>query len=142
MSIEWPDNNECAPFEKIADPIVQALADAIGNGMVSTVGVKRRAAWGSAFGFRASTSLIHSIDYNGYNVGQSERATCSEPHDRLTVKNLRREWSDQGRTPVEVLVSLAIQLGIEQGRRIAARDDDKSGPAFKLKLIKTLLDSD
>ena len=140
MSIEWPDNNECAPFEKIAEPIVEALADAIGNGMVSTVGVKRRAAWGSAFGFRSSTSLIHTIDYNGYNIGKSERATCTQPHDLLTVKNLRREWSDQGRTPAEILVTLAVQLGIEQGRRIAAREAEATGPAFKLKLIKSLLD--
>jgi hypothetical protein len=37
-------------------------------------------------------------------------------------------------------VALAVQLGIEQGRRIAAQEAEKTGPAFKLKLIKSLLD--
>ena len=138
---EWPEDNEPAAFEQISGPIVRALADLIGNKMVQVAKVKRRTSNGlSGYKFGAATSAIKTIDYDGYNIGRSEQATCGNAADQLEETQLQWQWTDQGRTPVEVIVTLAIQLGIEQGRRIAAREAERSGPAFKLKLIKSLLD--
>jgi hypothetical protein len=132
----WPENGGVASFTDLCEPIVQALADAVGRCMVRTEKVKRR----NGYGFRSSTSGIDAIEYHGYDIGEREKVGCSSPDVRLSKKQLQYDWSEQGRTPVDVLVALAVQLGIEQGRRIAAQEAEKTGPAFKLKLIKSLLD--
>jgi hypothetical protein len=129
---QWPKDNKPVAFEELCDPLVQALADIVGNGLVRTVKVKRK----GGYGFRSNTSDLATIEYAGYDIGSDDKATCSSPDYRLSGENLRHEWADQGRTPAEVIVGLAIQLGIEQGRRI---ERQRGHDAETLKLIRLLL---
>lgn len=133
---QWPEGNETVPFDDLAGPIVQALADAVGNGMVWCVGTKRHASEGRAYGFASGTSSIKSIDYAGYDIPDNLKHVCQPPDKRLSREGLRFDWEDQGRNPVEVIVGLAIQLGIEQGRRIE-RQQGTDGQT--LDLIRRLL---
>jgi len=136
--IEWPkDRNEIASFEDLTAPIVRALAIAIGRRMVHIVGDGPN---GSKFDCGNCSAAMTDIDYDGYNIGEDALACCHDPETRLKADNLRYEFEGQGRNPVDVIVSLAIQVGIEQGRRIERRDAERGGDAFTLKMIRILLD--
>ncbi len=63
------------------------------------------------------------IPWTGPPLGKRERATCLTPIERLKHKNLEYELEDQGRDKLDALIALAIQLGIEQGRR-CLRDEE------------------
>ena len=130
--IKWPDGNKTADFDAITGPIVQALADAIGNKMVWTEPVKRR----GGYAFSSGTSSIKGIDYNGLDILDNLKHVCQSPDKRLSREGLQFDWEDQGRHPVEVIVGLAVQLGIEQGRRIERAE---GGDSRTLDLIRSLL---
>lgn len=99
--ISWPENDEPADFSQIADPIVKAIKFAYK--------IKRK-------------NENKDIPWHGLNIGKSERATCPGPFDGLSMENLKWSLEDQGREAIEELVGLAVQLGIEQGRRIEKCD--------------------
>jgi hypothetical protein len=40
--------------------------------------------------------------------------------ERVSAEQLRYDDEEQGRDPLEVIIGIAIQLGIEQGRRVEA----------------------
>lgn len=63
------------------------------------------------------------VDWDGPNLGYPELAVSSEPKERLSAKELQWIENDQGRSALEEVVILAIQLGIEQGRRLSAVSD-------------------
>lgn len=94
---EWPENDEPAGFEEISEPILKAIR----------------------FAYRlVRRNKTKDIPWNGLDLGQNEKATCSRPMNRLTVDGLAFSLEDQGRDALEEIVSLAIQTGIEQGRRM------------------------
>jgi hypothetical protein len=132
---QWPKDGKPVLFSDIADPLVQAMADAVGNGMVRAVPVKRR----GGYAFRSNTSDLASIDYHGYDIGEDDKATCNSPEYRLSGEGLRFDWTDQGRTPAEVIIGLAVQLGIEQGRRI---ERERSEAGQTLDLIRRLISAE
>ncbi len=57
------------------------------------------------------------IPWSGPPLGKRERATCLPPIERLQNENLQWDLEDQGRDKLDALICLAIQIGIEQGRR-------------------------
>ena len=64
------------------------------------------------------------IPWSGPQLGKHERATCLTPIEKLKNENLQYELEDQGRDKLDALISLAIQIGIEQGRR-CLRSEEK-----------------
>jgi hypothetical protein len=64
----------------------------------------------------------HSVDipYRGYMIGKNDIATCFGPVERLSYENINR---DNGRDALDEILLIAFQLGIEQGRRNAYRED-------------------
>jgi len=94
---QWPENDEPAEFGEIAKPILKAIRFAYR--------IRRR-------------NKDKDIPWIGLDLGQDEKVTCIRPMDLLTVDGLAFSLEDQGRNTLEEIVSLAIQLGIEQGRRI------------------------
>lgn len=46
------------------------------------------------------------------------------PYDiRLTAENLRKEAVEQGKDPLDILVNITLELGMEQGRRMSVHQD-------------------
>ncbi len=100
----WPSANKPASFDDITQPICDAIRFAYGN--------KRQ---------------NHDIDipWRGLDIGKREKAIDLSPTERLTKENMAYRHDDQGETALETLIGLAVQLGIEQGRRLG-REDTKS----------------
>lgn len=69
-----------------------------------------------------------NIPYKGYDIGYSEQATCCSPNEKFTVKNMKYSLEDQGRDALDEIITVAVQLGIEQGRRVF-----KSSTEYQLK---------
>ncbi len=64
------------------------------------------------------------IPWTGPPLGKKERATCLTPIERLKNENLKWDLEDQGRDKLDNLIALAIQLGIEQGRRCLRSEEE------------------
>jgi hypothetical protein len=63
-----------------------------------------------------------SIPWTGYDVGEDTKVGCFSPHEALAKNNLAFQEEDQGRDALDALIQIAIQLGIEQGRRLERAD--------------------
>lgn len=97
---EWPKNNEPARFSDICDSVCKAIR----------------------FAYRMQRQNRQAdVPWEGMNIGESERGGCLQPHEALSASTLRWQLDDQGREALDVIVALAVQLGIEQGRRLAQR---------------------
>ena len=97
---EWPDDGSPARFEKIVVPVARILRQIL---------TKRR---------RVIPQRNLKIKYSGLRLGKSERATCLDVDELLRPEQLCEIYENQGRDVVETIVGLAVQLGIEQGRRL------------------------
>jgi hypothetical protein len=68
----------------------------------------------------------NDISWDGPNIGDRELATSLEPRERLSADALWYALDDQGNDALVEIVTLAIQLGIEQGRRMARTQHDEA----------------
>ncbi|KKL09282.1 hypothetical protein LCGC14_2567440 [marine sediment metagenome] len=93
----WPDKHKLVRFCDMAGPVCEGIR----------------------FAYDLSRKNHHcSIPWNGYQIGQQDLACCRDPHEALEIEQLHYDEQEQGRDALEVLVGIAIQLGIEQGRRM------------------------
>jgi len=92
--LDWPDDGSLVDFAKLIEPLV---------------GVMKA-------GYFMRRRPIESLSYKGYNIGQRERATCLAPDDAFKKESLERA-KEQGRDLLDVVLQVAFQLGVEQGRR-------------------------
>ena len=106
MTRKWPHHIEPADFEfDILNPVVKWIIDY----------------------YELHSNEIHDPrnhkdipEWDGLPLGFHDRAVAVEPNDCLAREGLEWSYDDQGRTPLEAIISIAIQLGIEQGRRLHA----------------------
>ena len=93
----WPKNDKPASFEDIVAPLKAAIK----------------------FAYKMSRRNINkNIQYKGFDIGQAQFATCFHANETLSAKHLKFTLEDQGRDALEEILGIAVQLGIEQGRRI------------------------
>lgn len=64
------------------------------------------------------------VPWTGLEIGQRELGGNYGAVERLTAASLRYDEEEQDRDPMRVLLGLAVQLGIEQGRRIFCNEHD------------------
>lgn len=94
----WPQaKNEPLDFDALAGPLMRAVQ--------FCYNLERR-------------NHNKSVPWKGPNIGSNELACCLPAKEKLSAKNLAYSEEDQGRDPLQEIIGLAIQLGIEQGRRI------------------------
>lgn len=98
---EWPNHNKMAIFADIADPVVKALKVAM---------KKNRAVYKDG------------IMWTGLKQGKLTEVTTLSPPATLHAKNLSYSKSDQGRDVFTEIVAIAVQLGMEQGRRTVIKE--------------------
>ena len=113
---EWPGGergDKPADFSDIADPLCEAFRFAY---------------------VLSRQNADQDIPYDGLDIGWRERACCFSAAEQLTVEKIGFSEDDQGRDALKVLVGLAIQLGIEQGRRITM-----SGPVVNSLKMQVLV---
>ncbi len=117
---DWPENNEQANFEDIADPVVKALKVAIKKG---------------------NAVYKDGINWTGFKQGKLTRASVFPPTVALHAKNLTYSKKEQGRDVITEIVSIAVQLGIEQGRRMVVEDLERYKFLFKSEPGKEIIES-
>ena len=97
----WPvDSQETVSFEALTAPLERAVQH--------YYHLKRK-------------NADRDVDYRGYNVGGSMLAGSPPPDERLTVGGLEHD-RERGRSPADVIIGIAVQLGIEQGERLVQKD--------------------
>ena len=92
----WPDTAVPVNFEALVEPLARWLRSYIG-GRVEI--------------------------YDGLPLGDQESAGALQPIDALTPASIDYALTHQGRDVYDTIIGLAIQLGIEQGRRLRTRED-------------------
>ena len=96
--MEWPkDRREPVDFDDLARPVVDAIK--------SAYDLKRK-------------NRGRDIPWTGPPVGKSEAATCCDHAELLSAEGMGWQEDDQGFEAIEVIVAIALRLGIEQGRRV------------------------
>lgn len=99
IDVRWPKSpSECAAFEQLTEPILKALR--------------------FAYTLKRKNENVR-IPWTGLGIGPDCAATCLCPEDALSKDSLAWALDEHGRDALEVIVQLAVQLGIEQGRRLA-----------------------
>ena len=94
---DWPDNGKPADFGELAESVYPAIT----------------------FAYRLERiNEGQAIPWKGHTIGKEDLATCFAPDEQLSAENLRYDEEDQGRDALQVLIGIAMQLGIEQGRRM------------------------
>lgn len=107
----WPHDNKPADFEELSAPIVDSIRSA----------------------YHLVRSNVQDIPYEG--LEHNELNFCHGIANSLT-RDMLEYNEEQGRDALTVLVNCAIQLGIEQGRRIVTEKNP-----MKLLILQSLLHS-
>jgi len=109
---DWPANNALVDFSALVGPLAEWL--------------------------RAWHDGKTPAPYDGFNIGQRE-LVCAPPADEALAQLLTGEGlayhRGQGRDVLGVVIGLAVQLGIEQGRRLLY-DDQQVGICMLNDIIK------
>lgn len=96
MSKQWPKSGTL-PFDDLSDAVLKAINEL----------------------YTLKRKTPKDIKWTGPPLEESIlTSVCIQPENVLTIDMLEYEENDQGRKPIEVLIGIAIQLGIEQGIRI------------------------
>ena len=95
--VPWPADDKPHDFEDLCDPVIRAIR----------------------FAYKLERkNKGKNVPWNGPSFGIDCAASCLPPHEALRASRLKYAEEDQGRDPLVQIISLALQLGIEQGRRI------------------------
>jgi len=95
-SKDWPAKNKVADFESIVEPLKKALQIAIDKG---------------------NKVYDEGIEWTGLKQGGKNSAIVFQPSEALHSINLKYSNEEQNRDVFTEILSIAVQLGMEQGRR-------------------------
>jgi hypothetical protein len=109
-TVKWPTGDTPAYIEDIVTPVVKAIRFAFN--------LERK-------------NENRSIPWSGPPIGRGAAANSLEAKTRLSAAMLRYSEENQGRDALDEIIGLAIQIGIEQGRRIY-----KDGGSFKTLMLR------
>lgn len=96
MNKQWPKDGKTVSFHEITGPLVKALK--------FTYNMQRK-------------NREMDVSWKGYDIGNDLKATSFSPDENLKAESLAYQEEDQGRDASEVIIGIAVQLGIEQGKR-------------------------
>jgi len=117
-SKEWPADNKPASFEDITDDLVKAVR--------------------TAYKLQPTDK---PINWKGLPIGEDDRSRCLEIAHSLSPAQLKYSDEEQNRDPLTTILGVAVQLGIEQGRRIVKSSvETKAGALIQSALLSKLGD--
>lgn len=97
---KWPKNpTETVYFDDLTSPVKKALMFVLKNG-----------------GKKIADDVV--IPYKGYNIGKKDLVCSFDPVTKLSPERRAYDRDEQGRDIFDLLIGVAVQLGIEQGRRL------------------------
>lgn len=114
---KWPENNGLAQFSDLVGPIKKA--------MLFAYNIERK-------------NDGKSIPWNGYDIGEKDKTCCHSPNHALSAETLRYNKEDQDSDAFDSILTIAVQLGIEQGRRIQMQEIKKWKTALEIKLFNVV----
>jgi hypothetical protein len=113
---QWPEDNKPASFEDLVKPFVPVLRFAYK--------MKRQ---------NADTD----IPYNGFE--HNSLHVCFPMVKKFSAEQLAYDKDEQGRDALEVIIGAILQVGIEQGRRIALESSEVQMLRTQAKISEILL---
>ena len=93
---EWPSDGDAVRLADLVNPL-RVVADHL---------------------YKLKRLPLVDVPYNGFTIGAEELVGSFSPEQRLAATSLQYEDEEQRRDAMRVLLSIAVQLGIEQGRRL------------------------
>ena len=94
---QWPEDNKTVTFSDLVTSVRECVD----------------------FHYRLSRkNTVEPMNYQGYDIGSSVKATSLSPDEALSLEQLDYDLTVQGRDAMDTIIGIAIQLGVEQGRRI------------------------
>lgn len=117
---EWPEDNKVTRFSNITDPVRKALQVAMDKG---------------------DAVYEDGIKWTGLMQGKFTAAVAQAPTVALHAQNLTYSNKEQGRDVFTEIISIAVQLGIEQGRRMMVEKLDEYKFLFKAGPGKEIIES-
>ncbi len=102
---DWPKNDKTLSFWELTDPVVDLVRQAY-------------------FLDPNLTAVRGGLDWKGPSLPKALAAGCLPFDVAVNAENLRYDDEEQGRDPLTVIIGIAVQLGIEQGRRVAIKDTE------------------
>lgn len=94
---KWPKNNVPVSFDILADSICNSIRQ--------------------AYELKRINSSI-PIPYEGYELPDNQLITNSKIREQLKPENIAWLKEDQFMDELQILIGIALSLGIEQGRRV------------------------
>ena len=88
----WPSDGSVVDITSLTDPVLSSIRSA----------------------YKLRLFNILDIPWTGLTLGARELAICSDPQITLTKERLLQS----SHSALETIVGIAVQLGIEQGRRL------------------------
>jgi hypothetical protein len=114
---KWPKDGSAVSFRRMGDPVRKAILFAYN--------IERK-------------NRNRNIPWDGLDIGDAEKARCFSPNEQLKVKNLRYSEGEQSRDALDEIIGIAIQLGIEQGRRVFRNSTEYQLMKIRLDLHKKI----
>jgi hypothetical protein len=113
---DWPKDNAPATFTDITAPVLRAVRYAYDLHRVN---------------------IDKDVPWEGLDIGERSKACSFSPPEALAAGYLAYSMEEQDRSALEVIIGVAVQLGIEQGRRMALEQQKVSLDLLKI-LTKSL----
>lgn len=98
---KWNEDGEIAHFDEIYEPLVEALEFAYD--------LNRK-------------NEDRSIPWNGLDIGERDKGCSPSPDVRFKKEYLDCAMEKHDESAYHAILQIAVQLGIEQGRRLGIRD--------------------
>ena len=98
---QWDKKGNTASFNDIAAPLCKIFKEAMEKG---------------------ADVYKDGLVWEGFDIGETMKHIALSPDQRFTPENLLHSKIEQGRDVFDEIITLAIQLGIEQGRRAKLRE--------------------
>ena len=109
---DWPENDKVLSFWELTDPVVDLVRQ--------------------AYSLRRKAAIKKGLDWKGPSLPKSLAASSFPFDEKVSAENLRYDEEEQGRDPLTVIIGIAVQLGIEQGRRISAAEMNQLKKSLEL----------
>jgi hypothetical protein len=112
--MDWPKDNKTISFHDLAESVKKA----------------------TKFCYKLTRkNRDEDVPWKGPPLPKCMQATCLSFEESLSAKGLAFNKNDQGRDAMDVIIGIAIQLGIEQGRRMVKEEVLKEVDYLDLYLI-------